>query len=816
MTDRKSLHMLTLQKGRILIERFSLVKLLGEGGMGQVWQVWDLELGVHVAVKIVKPEFAAKADHVELLKNECRNTRRLVHPNIVRVFDFHRFDDLVFISMEYIEGEDLRSYHRRIHRLTHTNVITLLQPVITALSYAHNLGLVHRDVKAGNVLLDQNATPRLTDFGIAGIFKTDIQALAITSGGSIYSMSPQQLDGQSPRPTDDIYSLGVLMYELLTGNPPFYPDISHEKIRREIPGSVNQQLEHVKSTLRVPDALDGLVAQMLHKEPAERPCDMQEIFDTLQSILGVSDHGTMPPNVALQTLKTETVQGEPAPKILAEIITPIASEREKDRSKRKRIKRGRRFKILALIFALVVIVIGGRGLLSYLSKHPINTDSQVIPKAPVENKSGEKPIEPPKEQLPATVSPAQAAKDKKIAEQGLGDFLKAKNELEGKGASEWDDPTFGEMTSLGEEADALFIKADFPSAAETYTQATELAHKLLARSAAVLQRLLGEGQMALEQGNGTLAQQKFSVALKIDPGNTIAQRGLQRAKTIETVMQLVQSGQQHEQNRDWTPARDAYQEALRLDPYAQKAQMALDRVNSQIKEERFRKRLSDGLAAFHKNDLELARSNLQKAASLKPESGEVRDALAQVDQALRLARIDSLRQQALASEQSEDWEKALKSYLAVLKIDKNVQFAVYGKERALEQIGIAKRIHFFLKKPESLTSDSQLKNALLLLGEAKEIEPRGPRLETMTKELERLVKMAQIPINVTIESDNNTEVAVYKVGKLGKFSKRELKLRPGTYTVVGARNGYQDVRQKIVLKPGQASLRVTIKCRIKI
>jgi len=808
--------MLTLQKGQILIERFSLVKLLGEGGMGQVWQVWDLELGVHVAVKIVNPEFAARADHVELLKNECRNTRRLVHPNIVRVFDFHRLDDLVFISMEYIEGEDLRSYHRRMHRLTHTNVITLLQPVITALSYAHNLGLVHRDVKAGNVLLDQNATPHLTDFGIAGIFKTDIQALVITSGGSIYSMSPQQLDGRSPHPTDDIYSLGVLMYELLTGNPPFYPDISHEKIRREIPFSVNQQLEHVKSTVRVPDTLDELIAQMLHKEPAERPCDMQEISDTLQSILGVSNHDTMPPNVPLQSLKTEPVQREPAPKSLAEIITPITSEREKDQSKRKSTIRGRWFQGLALIFALVVIVIGGRGLLSYLSKHPINTDSQVIPKAPVENKSGEIRIEPPKEQPPATVTPAQAAEDKKIAEQGLGDFLKAKNELEGKGASEWDDPTFGEMTSLGEEADALFIKADFPSAAETYAQATGLAHELLARSAVVLQRLLGEGQMVLEQGNGTLAQQKFSVALKIDPSNAIAQRGLQRAKTIETVMQLVESGQQHENNKDWAPARDAYQEALSLDPYAQKAQMALNRVQSQIKEERFRQLMSDGLAAFHKNDLELARSNLQKAASLKPESGEVRDALAQVDQAIRLARINSLRQQALASEQSENWETALKSYLAVLKIDKNVQFAVYGKERALEQIGLTKRIHFFLKKPERLESDSQLKNALLVLGKAKEIEPQGPRLKAMTKELERLVTMAQIPINVTIESDNNTEVAVYKVGKLGKFSKRELKLRPGTYTVVGARNGYQDVRQKIVLKPGQVPLRVSIKCKIKI
>ena len=808
--------MRTLQKGQILLERFSLVNLLGEGGMGQVWQVWDQELGVHVAVKIVNPEFAASADHVELLKNECRNTRRLVHPNIVRVFDFHRFDDLVFISMEYIEGEDLRSYHRRIYRLTYTNVITLLQPVITALSYAHSLGVVHRDVKAGNVLLDQHVTPRLTDFGIAGIFKTDIQALAITSGGSIYSMSPQQLQGQSPHPADDIYALGVLMYELLTGNPPFYPDISHEKIRREIPVSVNHQLERVKSPLRVPGVLEELISRMLHKEPAERPFDMQEIFDTLQRILGSSDHHTMPPNAPLQELNPEPMHREPASESLAEIITPITSEIEDDRFKERRTKSGRRLATVALMCALVVLLIAGGGLLYYLSKHPTKVDSRVVPKLPVEIKSGGKPIEPPKEPPPATVAPAQAAEDKQIAEQGLGDFLKLKNELEGKGASKWDDPTFGAMTSLGEKADTLFMQADYPSAAETYAQATKLAGELLARSAAVLQRLLEEGQMALEQGDGTLAQQKFSVALKIDPSNAMAQRGSQRANTIETVMQLIESGKQYEKGRDWSEARDAYQEALRQDPYAQEAQMALSRVKSQIKEERFTQLMSDGLAAFHKNDLELARSNLQKARSLKPESGEVRDALAQVDQAIRLARINTLRQQASSSEQAEDWENALTSYLAVLKIDKNVQFAVHGKERALEQIRLATRIHFFLKKPERLESDSQLKNALLLLSEAKEIEPQGPRLKAMTNELERLVKIAQIPISVTIESDNNTDVAVYKVGKLGKFSKRELKLRPGTYTVVGARNGYQDVRQKIVLKPGQASLRVTIECRIKI
>jgi hypothetical protein len=103
-----------------------------------------------------------------------------------------------------------------------------------------------------------------------------------------------------------------------------------------------------------------------------------------------------------------------------------------------------------------------------------------------------------------------------------------------------------------------------------------------------------------------------------------------------------------------------------------------------------------------------------------------------------------------------------------------------------------------------------------LLNEAKEISPQGSKLTARINELEGLVAIAQTPVTVTIESDNLTQVAVYKVGKLGRFSLHELKLRPGTYTVVGARDGYKDVRQKIVVKPGQQPLRVTIKCRVKI
>ncbi|MGD9301769.1 MAG: hypothetical protein PVI13_09340, partial [Desulfobacterales bacterium] len=256
--------------------------------------------------------------------------------------------------------------------------------------------------------------------------------------------------------------------------------------------------------------------------------------------------------------------------------------------------------------------------------------------------------------------------------------------------------------------------------------------------------------------------------------------------------------------------------ALQLDTYSQAARTALDRVNGQIKEARFQQLISGGLAAFNNQEYQVARQRLLKAKALKPNSREVQDALAQVDQAIRLARIDRLKNQALAAERSEDWQTALKSYQTVLDIDQNVQFAARGKHRAAEQVRIAKRLDFFLTQPATLESDSQLNNAILLLNEAGEIEPQGPKLAERIQKLEKLVSVAKTPIKITIQSDNLTQVAVYRFGKLGRFEVRELELRPGTYTVVGARDGYQDVRQKIVVKPGRQPIRVTIKCRVKI
>jgi tetratricopeptide (TPR) repeat protein len=351
---------------------------------------------------------------------------------------------------------------------------------------------------------------------------------------------------------------------------------------------------------------------------------------------------------------------------------------------------------------------------------------------------------------------------------------------------------------------------------EKYSGAAAKADELGSQRQEAFRQITEQGLAALDRGDAEGAQQQFKLALMIDPQSDSAKHGLERALKVEAVKKLIEAGQAHEKEGNLSFAHADYQEAVRIDPESEQARKAFDRVQDGIKNEEFQQPISEGLAAYHKKDYQLARNKLMKAKSFKPESTEVRNALAQVDEGVRLARIEVFRQRGVKAESDERWQDALESYLAALKIDKNVQFAARGKERSLKQIQIDKRINFFLQNPAVLESDRQLQNAILLVKEVEEIEPKGARRAAELKQLMGHVKAAQTPVKVTIESDNFTEVAIYKVGKLGRFAVRDVALRPGTYTVVGARDGYQDVRQELVIKPGQGSLRISVKCEVEI
>ncbi len=522
-----------------------------------------------------------------------------------------------------------------------------------------------------------------------------------------------------------------------------------------------------------------------------------------------------------------------------EIITPLKVRSHSGQPDSSRPFRLTVMPILLLLIGLVVMAAGGFIFIRHLSKHPVDVSEEThgsktsevdVQKKPVPDatRRTKLPVDPVTPSAPVTldqqqtmepqptINPAKRALEKQKAEKALEAFLILKKVIQEKGVAEWGGKEYEEMTTLSREADERFMDHTFLAAAEKYAQAGRKAAELADTTQAVFQRLLEEGRKALEEGDSNIAQKKFRTALMIEPFSDPAQRNLERAEKLDAVNRLVESGKIHEKNDRFAFAHTDYQEALKLDPESKEAQQALNRVKERIVGQQFQKLISDGLTAYHDGRYQSARTQLLRAKSFRPDSREVQNALLQVDEAIRLAKIEKLRQKALTAEQTEDWEQALRSYLAVLKIDPNISFAVEGKKRALEQIRVAKRIRFFLEKPDVMKSNPQLQNAVLVIEEAESLQPRGPRLSERLDELKALVDAARTPVKVMIESDNLTEVAVYKVGKLGRFTTRELSLRPGTYTVVGSRDGYKDVRQKIIVKPRQKALRVTVICGNKV
>jgi hypothetical protein len=523
----------------------------------------------------------------------------------------------------------------------------------------------------------------------------------------------------------------------------------------------------------------------------------------------------------------------------AEIITPLGV---RERSGPPESYRSfRKISITTLMFFIILVstVAGGLYLIRHASKHPVNLAKDsgpaessetgilkkqvlVVPKTKKEpGDSSTSPSFVPLDQQPVktsmqTADTAKLEYEKETADKELARFLRLKKEVDDKNGAAWGGKEYEAMTALSQEGDRLFIDRLFAASAEKYSQAANRAKTLINSAGAVFQQLMREGQKALEIGDSVTARQNFSLALNIQPSDETAQHNLERAEKLDEVNRLIKSGKNHEENSRFAFANTDFQRALQLDPDSREAQNGVKRTKEKIVGEQFQKLMSDGLTAYHNGHYQLAKKSLLEAKSFHPDSPEVNSALLQVDEAVRLNKIKKLQQTAMSAEQAENWKQALKSYLSVLKIDPDISFAIQGKKRALEHIRVDKRIGFFLEKPDVMESEQQLENAIHLIEEAEKLEQRGPHLNARLNELKTAVNLARTPVKVVIESDNLTEIAVYKVGKLGKFTARELLLRPGTYTVVGSRDGYQDVRSEIIVKPGQKPLHVTIICSIKV
>ncbi len=262
--------MSTNERPAIINERYELGKRIGRGGMADVFIAHDRLLDRRVAIKVLFPEFAIDPNFVERFRREAQAAANLNHPNIVNVFDWGKHAGTYFIAMEYVEGRTLADILRSNGHLTSKQAAEIASEVAAALGFAHSAGLVHRDIKPANILIGTRGSVKVADFGIARALNSATESQLTQAGavmGTATYFSPEQAQGAQPDPRSDLYSLGIVMYEMAAGRPPFGGDnpvaIAYKQVH-DYPTPLNQVV------VDIPRPYEAIIAKLLTKDPAVR------------------------------------------------------------------------------------------------------------------------------------------------------------------------------------------------------------------------------------------------------------------------------------------------------------------------------------------------------------------------------------------------------------------------------------------------------------------------------------------------------------------------------------------------------------------
>jgi serine/threonine protein kinase/formylglycine-generating enzyme required for sulfatase activity len=269
----------------VVFGRYELLSELGKGGMGVVWLALDQELNSRVALKFLREEMTSEADALKELKGEVIINRDLAHPNIIKTFDFVTNGRTSAISMEYVNGTNLHKLKaQRPGRFFEVaDIQQWVWQLCDAMHYAHQQKVVHRDIKPANLMVNERGELKVGDFGIGRTVADTINRVTRNSAGTPPYMSPQQMMGEKAAPCDDIYSIGATIYDLLTGDPPFFRGAIREQTLAKVPSNMTaQRQELVRTGQPIPPAWERTVAACLAKDPAMRPPTAKALCEMLE------------------------------------------------------------------------------------------------------------------------------------------------------------------------------------------------------------------------------------------------------------------------------------------------------------------------------------------------------------------------------------------------------------------------------------------------------------------------------------------------------------------------------------------------------
>ncbi|MBU7554518.1 Stk1 family PASTA domain-containing Ser/Thr kinase [Pediococcus ethanolidurans] len=348
--------------------RYRIISPLGEGGMADVYLAHDLILKRNVAVKLLRFDLQNDDKTIQRFQREALSTTELVHPNIVSVYDVGEDNGIHYLVMEYVDGTDLKQYIKDHFPIPYQQVVEVMEQILSGVAAAHAHDIIHRDLKPQNVLMDKRGNAKISDFGVA--LAQEEQTLTQTNVvvGSVHYLSPEQARGHLATKRSDIYSLGIILYEMLTGRVPF-----------EGENAVSIAIKHYQNQIpfvrdfdpRIPQALENVVLKATAKNPFDRYNSVSEMADDLNTALSVRRAGEkrfVAPSLTDETIIADAAEFQPQTKDVAELkaVSQSGTLETSGKTKKRRSRHPLRKKI-AIFAGLLLLFIFGIGMAFYLS-----------------------------------------------------------------------------------------------------------------------------------------------------------------------------------------------------------------------------------------------------------------------------------------------------------------------------------------------------------------------------------------------------------------------------------------------------------------